>query len=78
MSRHFCAMPDCQVDVAPEKLFCLGHWRMLSRSLRERILPYIMRGPCDPIATAPAYLEHEAILYIQDREARLVLMGRAS
>lgn len=45
--RHTCHAINCAVEVKPEMLMCLRHWRMVPKRVQERVWATYRAGQCD-------------------------------
>jgi hypothetical protein len=44
---HHCHAKGCLVETKPELLMCLKHWRMVPKSIQDRVWAHYRRGQCD-------------------------------
>jgi hypothetical protein len=44
---HHCHAEGCTVEVKPELLMCLRHWRMVPRPLQMQVWAFYRKGQCD-------------------------------
>lgn len=45
--NHHCHACNCAVEVPPEMLFCLRHWRMTPKALQAAVWASYREGQCD-------------------------------
>lgn len=69
---HRCAASACTTMIGMQLLMCARHWKMVPRSIADRLLSAYVRGQSISTAT-PAYLEamQECIDAVAMREGRL-------
>lgn len=80
---HTCHARDCKVEVPPEKLMCLKHWRMVPGHMQNEVWKHYRNGQCDDkcpsrewIKAAKAAIEH---VYLQEQRKNnplLKLVGK--
>lgn len=44
---HHCHARGCKVNVPPERLMCLRHWRLVPRTLQRAVWANYRDGQCD-------------------------------
>lgn len=44
---HICHARGCHTPVPPEKLMCLGHWKMVPKTIQRAVWRHYRDGQCD-------------------------------
>ena len=70
---HPCHAIGCNEEIPPRMLFCLRHWRMVSRPLQRRVWAAYVPGQEIRKDPTDAYLEvqKEAVTEVARREGRV-------
>lgn len=68
---HLCHARACSVQVPPERLMCLQHWRMVPPSVQGRVWQTYRPGQCDDKRPSESWHQaaDEAIRLVWEREA---------
>lgn len=69
---HRCHVKGCSIPVPPERLFCLPHWKMVPKHMRDRIWATYRDGQCDTKDPSAAWHEaaDAAIAYVARLEIK--------
>jgi hypothetical protein len=68
---HTCHAKGCKVEVRPELLMCLQHWRMVPKELQRQVWAHYREGQCDDRRPSREWLDaaDAAINYVAQVEA---------
>jgi hypothetical protein len=71
MAAHTCHAKGCKVEVSPELLMCLKHWRMVPRELQRQVWLHYRPGQCDDRRPSRDWLDaaDAAIKAVAEKEA---------
>ncbi len=53
---HHCHARGCTVEVKPEMLMCLRHWRMVPRAIQRAVWAAYRPGQCDDKSPSDAWM----------------------
>lgn len=75
---HTCHARGCTVEVPPEMLMCIDHWRKVPRNLQLAVWKTYRRGQEVDKSPSPAYLAAAqaaiaAVAAIEQRQGRLAV-----
>lgn len=64
---HTCHVPDCKMEVPPERLMCYPHWKMVPKDLQAAVWRHYRPGQCDDKKPSAMYLQvaNQAIQAVQ-------------
>ena len=67
---HLCHAHDCNVEIPPRLLMCLGHWRKVPHSLQEKVYAYFRSGKRSGRHPTPAWMiaANMAVLLVAKKE----------
>lgn len=70
---HTCHAKGCNVEVKPELLMCLKHWRMVSKDTQIEVWRHYRPGQCDDKNPSEAWHKaaDQAILEVATKEGRI-------
>lgn len=70
--KHTCHARGCQVEVKPELLMCLKHWKLVPKAIQKRIWAYYRVGQCDDKNPSEEWIEaaNEAIRVVWEKECQ--------
>ena len=75
--EHKCHALNCPLEVPPKMLMCLRHWRMVPKSLQDRVWATYRRGQEVTKTPSMSYLKaaKDAIRAVAEKEGRLDRLG---